>query len=1340
MKRVDELNGARLKGLRRFVTSIGENCSFDDDGFLDPASSHVWMTGVSSTHRPVNELVGVPVSFVLLGAGGAGKTTTLGALALAEGAQYVDLAADSRIDLQAALGHAITQGRPVFLDAVDQFAGSASAPLRTLSRDLGAAAKLGVRLRLGCRTALWKESFADSLGAMLPGFEQLVLLPLDRVTATDIVSMEKIDGPGFIDALIAAKRGRLSASPQRLIAAARYWHANGELADSGRAAIEFEIAEFLAEYDDERPQVLPAKRAWRIAQRLAAVSTFTDTTVFAPGPSADRSMSVSALPPDAEPDEPGFAVTPHQYGHVLATTLFEAAAPGKVRFRHQQYAEYLAASYLLDRGLSERRVLRLLDVHANGLLPAARVGVAAWLTALEPELIPHLAADNAVALIHSGIEIQSDAVRAALVEALFRHVAERGLAVEWELDLSVVVHPGLAEQLIQQIEAEAVGDLALWWVARLAIAGNCTELAGRLAALAGERTRAAWIRRHLVRVVALLGDQIALESLRALLPLGAGEDPDCELAGALVDVLYPQLISVDEVLPLLELQPASGDPAASPRTAMHRLADRVPAADLPAFLAWLAAQPRDYSAGSMVDELYVGLMRAAWNLADDPQILDALAAMLATTPQSGRWMLHQHRSDPLPWNDEHTARRRALTTAVIRHLDEQAWFTLIELRLIGSADALWLLDELPAMPPGKAAALAPVVNSLLGAPSAQLADRVLSLDASHPAYGLTEWCRQSVSTEPSPDDPWRLIASGEKARASTRAQQIKALLVARQAAWAKARADVEAWWAVADLLSFDEDAQAPDGRFIHDLTHRPGWALLADEERQWLIDRGIAYLATHQPRTEMWASAATVELDTVLPDWSGLYLMATLLLHAPEKLQALDEQTWRRWIGVVVAAWGSGDSGDAVRAQLLRAATPAVRQHAANAALEQLDARNATERFLSPYSLYQELIPDLAPVVAPRLAEGRYTGELAAQVLQLLVEGTPAVALEVCRAIAGREDSPLCQHARQHLARLEPNTAAETLPPDRQALTAQAGLLIRIALTDLDDGHLANLAELLLDAYPYHQDPPLRYGVHTVQPADDVRRVRDAALSQLADRGLPDTIASLRANRPTDAEVLLRIERRARERQADHALTPISPDALFALLRRGDSRLVRDDADLAAVVLEALDILQRSIIHDGAFHDLWDGSKPKSEDDISDWIRRALHHHFDRGLIIDRENQVVRYKPRGSGTRIDLTATVPTATARTTLARVILEAKRLDNTGLERNLLDQLDRRYLVPTGLRHGIYLVYWVTPDQRPAGWTTKHPHPTDLHKLLAAQAATASPGLQISPYILDISRPGA
>src|SRR5207302_1646669 len=121
----------------------------------------------------------------------------------------------------------------------------------------------------------------------------------------------------------------------------------------------------------------------------------------------------------------------------------------------------------------------------------------------------------------------------ALVEALFHHVTDRGLTVESELDLALVAHPSLAEQLIRQLEAEQVSDLALWWVARLAMAGGCRELSDRLATRARERTRPAWVRRNLVRAVSHLADRSAVESLRKLLPLGAGEDPACELAGAL---------------------------------------------------------------------------------------------------------------------------------------------------------------------------------------------------------------------------------------------------------------------------------------------------------------------------------------------------------------------------------------------------------------------------------------------------------------------------------------------------------------------------------------------------------------------------------------------------------------------------------------------------------------------------------------------------------------------------------------------------------------------------------------------------------------------------------------
>jgi hypothetical protein len=147
---------------------------------------------------------------------------------------------------------------------------------------------------------------------------------------------------------------------------------------------------------------------------------------------------------------------------------------------------------------------------------------------------------------------------------------------------------------------------------------------------------------------------------------------------------------------------------------------------------------------------------------------------------------------------------------------------------------------------------------------------------------------------------------------------------------------------------------------------------------------------------------------------------------------------------------------------------------------------------------------------------------------------------------------------------------------------------------------------------------------------------------------------------------------------------------------------------------------------------------PKSEDDISDWICRQLQSRLNNGSVVDREVQVERPKSRGVGTRIDLTATSPTVTHPPGTARVIAEAKLINNKSLHTALHDQLVRKYLQPAALRHGIYLVYWVNPEQRPTTWTVKGPaDQTELMRELQQQANSFN-DLEIVPFLLNISRP--
>jgi hypothetical protein len=65
---------------------------------------------------------------------------------------------------------------------------------------------------------------------------------------------------------------------------------------------------------------------------------------------------------------------------------------------------------------------------------------------------------------------------------------------------------------------------------------------------------------------------------------------------------------------------------------------------------------------------------------------------------------------------------------------------------------------------------------------------------------------------------------------------------------------------------------------------------------------------------------------------------------------------------------------------------------------------------------------------------------------------------------------------------------------------------------------------------------------------------------------------------------------------------------------------------------------------------------------------------------------------------------------------------------------DQLIRRYLIPTGLQYGIYLVYWIPPSQRKTLKRT-HTDPGELLRKLELQAASAGRDIYIRPLLLDL-----
>ncbi|ONI87994.1 hypothetical protein ALI22I_19810 [Saccharothrix sp. ALI-22-I] len=1308
----------------------------DEHGFLLPVSDNQWCLGEYVRPTAVSALPGTGHSFAVLAAAGAGKTTTCKALSEHEpNATYLNAAPLTRDNLERKIGIACGEQRPVYLDGLDQAVLHDPRLLQWLEEELTTEAARSVPWRLACRSAAWEASLTAALKRGLPGFDEWKLLPLDRATAESVVSVQGYDGVRFIEALIDARLGRLSACAGQLLTTARYWTVQGRLPAGSVEAMQFEIDRFLAEPNTKVRPRMPLDQARRIAKRLGAFTVFSGTQALSLAPAADEAtLSVDRLPSGAESIEPTRPITPEDYGDVLGTALFDPGAPGVVTFRHQMYAEYLAAAYLVDRDAAPEQVADLLGTSVNGVLPPSRIGVASWLAALKPRLVEQLIADNVTTFAFSAatVELTSDTARAAVVEALLDTAARDDQMPESGLDLKGLVHSALEDQLSRHLVEGPATSQHLWWLARLAVAGQCTRLASAFADAAQDR-RWYFARRGAIIAADRLGDDTIRCSLRSLLDPDP-TDEDNQVYSTTLDVLYPRLLSTDDLSAVL--RPHRSTFHGNYRRTLHSLADRIPEDDLARFISAFAAGIDDDS--DLLKHYYdlpVGLIRRAWQHADHTATRQALAQLLAASVRSHYW----HRVKPREaavWIEGPVDRRRALAID-LAGLDPRTWYAVISTGLLIHDDVPWLLDRLPALPVGVAETLIDCLPQLLLDVPASTADLILTLPEDHPAYAATDHLRGAVDVNSSDVAQHRKLAAEDHAYEQGLIEQ---RTTARRTATELLNhldAGPTSWWQLTYQLAEGDS----DPLFGEDLTQRPGWQHLTEEQRHATLLGGLRYLHAHTPDHQQWCGLESLNPTVVVPDWEGVRLLSTLAYHAPAAIADLDPAVWATWSHSIIATWViHPERNITMRGKLLDVALDQARQPVLDAALSHLDDLEAASKSLSPEPVYRYLAPHLADDLAHRLLDDRYSGELARGLLDLLAQkGPTATALETCLRLTRENRSALIGRAQVHLAALAPNTIIDELAANPPTADTVAGLAQRFDITRLDHTHLVKAAAVLLTTHPYADDDSLRSGY--TDSRHHAQNLRIRVLRQLADTGSVDELVALRHDRPElDQRIITTTYlRTAKTRQAELTLARTTPQDLLELLRSSDARLVHDDADLVKVVLRQLDKLQHTIKNQGAFRDIWNGNQPQTEDDISDWIGRRCEELLASGVVVNREVHVVRNRDRGGiGTRIDLTATAHSQSSDHAL--VAIEAKRSDNHELLTAMSNQLIDRYLIPIGRSHGVYLAYWITPEQRPQSWSrSTFPASEELLDRLRQQANDArNQGMHIAPYVLDISRP--
>jgi hypothetical protein len=500
--------------------------------------------------------------------------------------------------------HALT----VVLDQIDE-----SPMLRRLADEIADALKgqdtSGVRILVACRTADYPPALTDVLKSAFGECVLADLAPLTRDEAVRLANSVDVDGEALITSAVALSAGALASVPLTLDLLVRVFREEpltGSPAELFAKGVHRLADEYDARRRPEAEAVASLDQRLAVAGRIAARLLLSGRRTVWRGPDLEAGpldMGTGTLAGGTERTVSGPShLTPKMISATLGSGLFTGRGDQRLAFRHASLAAYLAARYLHDHQVPHDQLRSLFLVAAGDAvtsIPALLRETAAWLVALDPQHGRWLAGADPESLAAHSTIVDSPAMRALIVEALPARAPELELGesrlqrARWRLD-----HPGLAGQLASALSHVPSGQPEDWralarvrLAVRLADEAVVADLAEPLLTLAEHDRWDRYTRQLAARTALKAAPARAIPRLRALLgrfsdtAYAQGVDPDDELRGTLLNLLWPEHLTLAETLVQLRPRRRSslfGTYARFLRTMPEDVAED----DLPELLAW----------------------------------------------------------------------------------------------------------------------------------------------------------------------------------------------------------------------------------------------------------------------------------------------------------------------------------------------------------------------------------------------------------------------------------------------------------------------------------------------------------------------------------------------------------------------------------------------------------------------------------------------------------------------------------------------------------------------------------------------------------------------------------
>ncbi|GAH46065.1 unnamed protein product, partial [marine sediment metagenome] len=361
-------------------------------------------------------------------------------------------------------------------------------------------------------------------------------------------------------------------------------------------------------------------------------------------------------------------VTESTIEETLSTGLFSSRGRNKMGWSHQTYADFLAAQYLKQNGMSHDQIMSLL-IHPTDpdekLIPQLH-NTAAWLAGKDKYIFREILKRDPEILLHSNVVAQDKKDRKDLVDTLFKLLEENKLHRLFGLHGRIrnLYHPELQDQLKEYISDCNKSNRSRLAAIDITEAYEMKPLVNDMIKIALDPIEQMIIRENVTDAISRIGNEETKVKLKSLLVNEPEKDISDQLKGCVLRALWPNHLTVKELLTVLTPPQNQNVIGSYDGFISHDLVQHLKPSDIPIALKWIENQVTRLSPLFPLNDLIEQVMLKSWNYIDRPDIIEPFARICLSMLRNHGELFRNERSHTFACalKDEDHNRHRVLET------------------------------------------------------------------------------------------------------------------------------------------------------------------------------------------------------------------------------------------------------------------------------------------------------------------------------------------------------------------------------------------------------------------------------------------------------------------------------------------------------------------------------------------------------------------------------------------------------------------------------------------------------------------------------------------------------